>query len=193
VYGRVSDIDHAANEERLREMTGLLLASEAYELITSLPPEAIAEVDIPFQSFTLYDVPAAGDVRVFAIPDVLLVYDGQAHIIDWKTGDVTRGSIRDQVGVYLLYVHQEYNISVDDIIVHVADIGVSGKSVQPESVPTAAEARVFVEASIQMMVEQMDYLQYNTVAIENFPLTDELSRCTRCPFKRACWRHEDNA
>lgn len=187
----VFTLDHDAAEKQLVDLTHTLLESEAYGLISGTPPRDICEIDEPFQSFELPNVPALGTVRVFAIPDVLL-YDGESiHIVDWKTGDVELASIRQQAGIYRLYAHHTYHLPEDAIHVSIADLGQRGESVKPPGgTPSIAEAAAFAHTSIAEMVARMEDVEYHTVPIRRFPMTDNLSFCQRCGFKRACWRYE---
>jgi len=181
-------------ENTVASLAKTLIHSDAYQWITSLPPEAIVEVDEPFQSFDLEDVPPLGFVRVFAIPDVLVQNKGMITIIDWKTGDAARESIRDQAGVYRYYAHKTYGVPEHQINVQIIELAGSGGTVSPSGgVPSLEESRGFITSSIARMVEQMDYMEYNTVALRDFPMTDNLAICRHCGFQRACWRDERNA
>jgi hypothetical protein len=183
-------LDRDAAEQAVVDLTHTLLESEAYDLIKSMPSQAIREVDEAFQEFEMRDVPLLGRVRVFAIPDVLLYHEGQIHIIDWKTGDTETAGIHDQAGIYRLYAHYQYKLSEKDIRVVIADLGREGQSVDPPGgTPSLDEAKALIYASVQAMVEQMNDIEYNTVTIRNFPMTDDLSICQWCGFKRACWRN----
>lgn len=168
-----------------------LLGSEGYAFATGQPASTIYEIDEPFQSFMLKDVPKLGEVKTFAIPDVLL-HDGETiQIIDWKTGSVEVSSIRDQAGIYRLYAHHRYGLPGDQIGVLFAALGDDGSSVEaPGGTPSVEEARALAYDSILEMTALMDNVEYNTVAVKNFPRTDDLSLCQQCGFKRACWRHE---
>lgn len=184
-------IDRDTAEVALVDLANTFFESEAWEMIRGMAPEAVREVDTPFQSFVLTDVPRIGEVRAFAIPDVLLQYDDSITIIDWKTGDVSRESIRDQAGVYRLYAHLTYGVPEEAIEVVIADLGNYGESVEPPGgTPPVAESRLLALHSIQDMVARMEDIRYNTASIKNFPRTDNLALCQWCGFKRACWRHE---
>jgi hypothetical protein len=185
-------LDWHTAEKLVVDLTHVMLESDAYNFITSLPRHAVYEVDEPFQSFQLPGVPLLGDVRVFAIPDVLL-HDGETiHIIDWKTGDVERPEIRDQAGIYRLYAHQRYDLPGEQVEVSFSALDSGGISVEaPGGTPSIEEARALAHASMRAMVEHMSDFEYNTVMIDDFPMTDDRSICRRCGFKRACWRHEE--
>jgi hypothetical protein len=180
-----------AAEQIVRERAEAFLDSEGWLLIQSLPPDHIAEADEDFQSFTLTDVPDMPvGVTVFAIPDVLL-HDGERIIIiDWKTGNIDYESIQHQAGVYRLYAHLTYGLPEEAITVKIADLAGDGALVDPPGgTPSLEEAEQFVRGSIAQMFASMQSIDYNTVAIKDFPRTDDLSVCQMCGFKRACWRH----
>lgn len=182
-------VDSAA-EQTLRDLIHNYLKSESYALIHSLPPQSIYEIDESFQSFMIEGVPKLGSVRIFAIPDVLLMHNNTVTILDWKTGDAERELIRYQAGVYRLYAHEVYDVPEHAINVQIVDLARGGQILEPPGgTPTLEEAREFITHSIALMVERMDYPVYNTVSIGNFPMTDDLVLCQTCPFKRACWRH----
>lgn len=188
-------IDRDAAEALVVDLARTFLESDAYGFIKSLPPQAIREVDEPFQSFELSDVLSAGKLRVFAIPDVLLLngeaIDKTIYIIDWKTGDAAHEGIRWQAGVYRLYAHQAYNLPAESIHVAIADLENIGESIDPTGgVPSLDETRAFVGASAKAMLDRLDDVAFNTASIGSFPMTDDLEMCQQCGFKRACWRHE---
>jgi hypothetical protein len=178
-------------EERVVFLMHSLLGSEAYTHILSIPPQHIREVDEPFQSFTLEGVAGIGGVKVFAIPDVLL-HDGKSiRIVDWKTGEVDHTGIAEQAGIYRLYAYQRYGLPEARITVEIANLPGSGESVEPPGgTPSVADATRFAHRSIGAMVALIENMSYHTVKISDFPMTDDLSICQRCGFKRACWRHE---
>ena len=178
-------------EEIVRQRAESFFDSEGWQLIQSLPPDRVAEADEEFQSFTLTGVPEMpGGVTVFAIPDVLLRDGEHITIIDWKTGGVDYESIRQQAGVYRLYAHWTYDVPEEAITVKIADLAGDGALVDPpDGTPSLSEAEQFVRGSIAQMFASMQSIDYNTVAIKDFPRTDDLNVCQMCGFKRACWRH----
>lgn len=186
----VFPLDCDTGARQVKEHIAALWSSEAYNLITSLPAEAILEVDEPFQSFNLTGIPRIRRaIRLFAIPDVLLRIDNRLIVVDWKTGDVERETIRDQAGVYRLYAHLKYAIPEERIDVHIADLAGGGKTIAPPGgAPSLQAAREFIHTSIAAMVEQMNDFEYNTAEIARFPMTDDTSVCKGCAFRRACWR-----
>ncbi len=190
--GESSSIDHDAAEALVGDLANTLMESEAFKHITKLRPSVILEVDEPFQAFPLQDVPVLGSVHTFAIPDVLIHHGQSIEIIDWKTGDAEAATIRDQAGIYRLYASERYRLQDDAIHVIISDLGSGGHSIEPAGgTPTVEEARQFALDSIQAMVDRMEDVDYHTVSIVDYPMTEDLSICHQCRFKRACWRHED--
>ncbi len=180
-----STIDYGAAEQLVAALTRTLLESETLAAIRSLPPEAIREVDEPFQSF-LFD-----GVKTFAIPDVLLEGDDRITIIDWKTGDITGEIIPWQAGVYRVYAHHTYGTPEEAIEVLIAELADAGQTAPPiGGLPTLTETETFMRASMKAMIDKMENVDYHTASISDFPMTDDQALCQRCAFKRACWRHE---
>jgi hypothetical protein len=178
-------IDRDAAEGLVADLTRTLLESETLVAIRRLPPEALREVDEPFQHF-FFD-----DIKTFAIPDVLLEADDRMTIIDWKTGDVTDEMIPWQAGVYRVYTHHTYGYPEEAIDVLIAELADAGQSAPPVGgLPTLAETEAFIRASMKAMIDKMENVDYHTVSISDFPMTDNIELCQRCAFKRACWRHE---
>jgi hypothetical protein len=178
-------------ESLVVDMTRTLLASDAYNLILSLAPEDIIEIDDEFQSFELEGIFEQGTLTVFAIPDVLLRLEDHYYLIDWKTGDVAQDGIRLQVGVYRLYVYHEYQATENTIYATIVDLGGEGESVDPPGrAQSVSEAHWFIRHSAGEMVARLEDKAYNTAAIKDFPMTHDLTLCRTCNFKRACWRHE---
>ena len=182
------DLDEAA--VRVTDLAHTFLDSEAYALICE-HPEHVLEIDVPFQSFYFDSGTRMKQVRVFAIPDVLLHDGEQITVIDWKTGDVSEPGIRKQAGVYRVYAHHEYGLPEDAIQVQISALGDDGETVDPPGgTPPVAEATEFIRGSIGQMVDLMEDVTFNTVPIRSFPMTGDRSQCIRCGFQRACWRHE---
>ncbi len=190
VYNTPSfDDETRLGEERITGLMATLFASDAFQWIRSLPAASIFEIDPPFQTFTLDAIPDIGTCAVFAIPDVL-VHDGeQITIIDWKTGDHEKEGIRLQAGVYRLYAMKKYQVPEEAASVVISALGADGASVAPAGgLPPAAEAHDAIFGSIAEMLGCLQSIKFNTAAIKDFPMTDDLSQCEECAFRRACWR-----
>lgn len=185
--------DIRSGEGRVTSLMNTLFGSEAYRWIQTLPTQALFEIDPPFQTFMLNDIPQLGTCAIFAIPDVLVHDDGKITIIDWKTGDHEKEGIRLQAGVYRLYAIQKYQAPEEAVTVVISALGADGASLPPAGgLPTAAEAQDAILSSIADMLGCLQSVKYNTAAIGDFPMTDDLSQCKECAFRRACWRDENS-
>lgn len=174
---------------RVAELVDTMVTSDAYQWLLSIPPEQIAELDVPFQSFDYTPPGTRQTIPVFAIPDVLVAQDDLITIIDWKTGSVDGEEYGLQAGVYRLYAASEYDEPEDHIIVRLADLGGDGALVEPAGgVPALDEANAFIAGSITAMIEQMNDSKYNTVSVHNAPMTGDLALCARCRFRMVCKR-----
>jgi len=190
VYPGEAELDRSAAEMAVYDTAQTFLESDAYGFIKSVPPNAIAEVDEPFQSFE-YPLPGHEPIPVYAIPDVLLNHQGNIYMIDWKTGDVAREGIRQQAGVYQLYVARKYEISAANIHMAISELGGVGESFEPPGgMPSLKETSTFIQQSIEAMLGRLEDAAHNSAAIKDFPMTDDRSICQGCGFKRACWRHK---
>ncbi|NDJ35109.1 MAG: PD-(D/E)XK nuclease family protein [Chloroflexi bacterium] len=175
-------------EELLEGLLDNLLASDTYKSLTNLPGGLFQEIDEAFQSFELEGIARLGTVRTFAIPDVLILNDRTLRIVDWKTGSTTPDSVRWQAGIYQLYAGLTYDLQEEEISVEIVDL-TQGSSGEPAGgTPGFAETRAFIETSIAEMVDLMADVDYHTVSIRDFPMTDDLTLCQTCNFKRACRR-----
>jgi hypothetical protein len=184
-----STLDRDEAERSVYDLMQTLLASDAFNAIAGLPASAIKEIDEPFQSFTLGGIAGLTTLTVFAIPDVLLKQKDAITIIDWKTGDTGKEAIRWQAGVYRLYAHTQYKSPEDSIQILISDLGNHGESLDPPGgTPSLAETRTFIDRSVNQMQALLDNEYYNTAAIGVYPMTNDLTLCQRCAFKRACWR-----
>jgi hypothetical protein len=191
IYGDASEIDSLEDTSKVEKTARAFFESEAFRYVMSQPPDSIIEVDEPFQSFTIHNVTHLGDVRVFAIPDLVLQIEDRLSIIDWKTGDVTHESLAWQAAIYRMYAAATYGIPADGVAVWLADISGDGKLIDPPGqMPSVKETEHLLLESIGAMVDLMEDPAYNTAPIRNFPMTDNLNICRGCGFKRACWRHE---
>jgi hypothetical protein len=174
---------HPAYAE-VKNLMRAFLTSAAYQRLLSLPPETVLEVDEAFQTFDF--VTEDDTVPVYAIPDVLYRGDNSIHIIDWKTGLPERDMADRQAHVYGVYAHTTYNIL--DIHAHIVTLS------KPEAAysmrPSVEVGSALIATSIAMMMDHLEDSSYQTARIRNFPMTDDLSTCKTCPFKRVCWRHD---
>ncbi len=114
---------------------------------------------------------------------------GGAEIYDWKTGAVKPDEDRIQLAGYTLWMESRHGIDPErvknrlvylgpEVIVHDFVLG-----------PVELEqARGEIRASVAAMRARLADPATNRADREDFPLTDDRSRCSTCGFRRLCGR-----
>jgi hypothetical protein len=173
------------NAETVRSALSWFFNSRWPELARGLKREQWLEVDAgaDFSTFTL------DGVKVFAIPDfAYLEADGTPVVVDWKTGKA-RDGYDEQVLGYALYVTQRYRLPLEKVrasLVYLND-GVEHAVQVDRDAVEGFKAR-FAQ-SVARMRELLANPATNTPKDESaFPLTEDLSACVRCAFRRPCGR-----
>lgn len=184
-YHTTYDAEHARSN--VAQFTAALVHHPALQLI--IDANAVLENDNAFQSFTV-NVPTVGDVAVYAVPDVLIeASSGRAVIIDWKSGAPKPEDMRIQASTYSFYTHRLHQFS-EEAIRAVFAILDDPALLWAETDPLT-DTQALITNSIQEMAGLLIDQDYQTVTIEDFPMTDDLVRCQTCSFRRICWRHEE--
>jgi len=113
--------------------------------------------------------------------------DGKRVIWDWKSGDEEEVN-EFQGAVYALYGQRAWGLLTDRLRMHLAYL-------QPQRVQELiltpellAQTQVQIEASIAAMRARLWDVEENVAHIDDFPMTDDLARCSGCVFKRLCGR-----
>jgi hypothetical protein len=128
-------------------------------------------------------------VKMFAIPDFAFRDEsGRITVVDWKTGAPHAG-YADQVVGYALYLAHRHRVEPSDIRCRLVFLS-AGEEVD---VPVDSEAVQRFSAHFRESVERMRELLLNAasntpVDAAQFPMTEDLSQCARCAFRRACGR-----
>ncbi len=173
------------NAETVRSALGWFFNSRWPELARGLKPAQWLEVDAgaDFSTFTL------DGVKVFAIPDfAYLEADGTPVVVDWKTGKA-RDGYDEQVLGYALYVSQRYQQPLEKVrasLVYLND-GVEHAVQVDRDAMEGFKAR-FAQSVARMRELLADPATNTPKDASAFPLTDELSSCARCAFRRPCGR-----
>ena len=130
-------------------------------------------------------------VKIFAVPDfAFLEPDGSAHIVDWKTGQAREG-YDDQLLAYALYLNARYGLPVEPMKVTLVYLN-EGKQLTVGIDPVAMEAfKAKFEKSTGSMKALLSNAETNTPLPESaFKMTDQLTACARCVFRRPCGREQ---
>ncbi len=128
-------------------------------------------------------------VKVFAVPDFAYVgEDGAPVVVDWKTGKMREG-YGPQVLAYALYIASRYNFPPEAVRATLVFLNAGVEEivrVDPESlVAFKSRFRRSVDAMKQLIVDPSANAPRSE---EHFPMTDDLTLCARCAFRRVCGR-----
>jgi hypothetical protein len=131
-----------------------------------------------------------GRVKVYAIPDYVWRKGAAFMIHDWKTG-MRRGEHERQLGIYGLWAQTKHNVMPNEITLQVEYLE-SGET-QPivYDVPTAAAVCEFIMSSVNEMRRYLvggDLEKNEALPHDEFPKTEDLTRCRLCNYREACNR-----
>ena len=113
--------------------------------------------------------------------------DGRRDIWDWKSGE-GKAVNEFQGAVYALYGQHAWGTPVDNLQTRIAYLQpqrIEELTLTPELL---AQTQARIEASISAMQGRLRDVEENVASIDGFPMTDDLTRCSHCVFKRLCDR-----
>ena len=113
--------------------------------------------------------------------------DGEYVIWDWKSGDKKEAN-EFQGAVYALYGQRAWKVPVERLRMRIAYLQpqVVQELVLTPEVLTETQARI--QASIGAMRARLRDVEENVAHVDDFPMTDDLTLCSRCVFRRLCGR-----
>jgi CRISPR/Cas system-associated exonuclease Cas4 (RecB family) len=179
---RVSDDEWRATSQRAREALRSFFASDVFREIRETDPRTWFPIEEMGQ-FEFEGVP------VWAVLDFAMRRpDGGAEIFDWKTG-VPADANRLQLVCYALFMRSAHDVPIDRIACRLVYLG-SSVDVRNVAMQTrdVDDARHAVRESIVAMRRRVRDLRNNVADREEFPMTDDLSKCAVCVFRRLCER-----
>jgi len=119
--------------------------------------------------------------------------DGALQIIDWKTGNENRQSLRQQLGCYGLYAMDKWGLGVEAIQPSGVFLNDGGRS---SSYPIDAELLISVKdqilCSIRAMKSKLRDKDNNAADEDDFELSQDESSCACCTFRKVCPRFKEN-
>ncbi len=157
--------------------------TRTHQTMLQLGPSGIVEWE-KLQNITL-----AG-CKVWVSPDLILRgRDAGLTIVDWKTGTSSPSEgARLQLAIYGLYAVRAYGARTQRLLGVEENLRTGEDHVYPLKEWVLEEARKYAEDSIQRMQALLHDRERNVALVRDFPMTDELARCTGCRFRRACDR-----
>ncbi|MHC5009509.1 MAG: PD-(D/E)XK nuclease family protein [Planctomycetota bacterium] len=179
----VPDEEWRACNDKARAAVRGFLESDVFARIRATDPSTW----FPIETLDQFDLDGVG---VWAVPDFAYrLPDGGAEIYDWKTGAVSEDANRLQLACYTLYVATNHGVDPLRVKNHVVYLG--PEVVVHDFVLTAEEieeARTAIRASMDEMRARLADPAANRAEREDFPLTDDLSKCEVCVYRRLCGR-----
>ncbi len=183
-YGEaVSPDEWASMNDRARTALAAWIDSPLFDEIRTSDPSRWLPIE-KLEQFMLDDTP------VWVVLDFARrLADDTVHIYDWKTGKVAPDANRPQLGCYTLFVGERYGVPFDRVVNHLVYLGDTMTPVTFQLDATDLETtRSFLRESIARMKARLLDPADNAARREDFPLTDDLTRCAGCAYRSLCGR-----
>ncbi len=175
-----------SNWEGAKAALEWFFSSRWIPLARSLKPKQWLEVDSKSFDESIFHLDG---VKVFAIPDFAFVDDeGNPVVVDWKTGQA-RDGYDEQILGYALYLHHRYQLPLEKM--QAALVYLNGgleRLVRIDQESVGAFQAHFARSVARMRELLADPKANVPRERAAFPMTDDLSSCARCVFRRACGR-----
>jgi hypothetical protein len=175
----VTDDEWRESADHARRCLRAFLASPLRARLDGLAPADFLSID------DLMDFSLDG-VKVNVALDLCVREAGGVTIYDWKTGATDGAATADQLAVYALFAHERWDIPADRVALVEVNLA-SGRTVSHASAGVDLDgARARIRASVAAMKACLVDPVANVAAEDAFPLTENISKCGRCRFKRIC-------
>jgi hypothetical protein len=179
----ISREEWKAMSEKAREAVRSFLRSPLFESIRRSDPRTWLPIEEPAQ-FDFEGTP------IWAVLDFALRRpDGGVEVYDWKTGVVDPEGARLQMACYALFLHSAHGIDPQAIRTHLVYLG---REVQVHDFAATPhdldEARHAIRRSVAAMRSRLQDPARNAADRAAFPMTEDVSRCAVCVFRRLCGR-----
>jgi CRISPR/Cas system-associated exonuclease Cas4 (RecB family) len=127
--------------------------------------------------------------KIFALPDFAFFdEDGSPTVVDWKTGKALPGYDHQVLG-YALYLADRYDLSLERMRAVIVYLNEGTEQIVPVSPDALDGFKSHFQRSVLGMRQLLSDPTTNTPRPqEHFPMTQDLSLCARCVFRRICGR-----
>ncbi len=126
--------------------------------------------------------------KVYVAPDFALTNDqGNALLIDWKTGRPGEGHDRMQLVCYGLFARDKWGVDPRRSIGELHYLLTDDVDIVTLDEAALAEGTAHMRDSIREMKALLTDPDENTARIERFAQTADRAVCARCNFRRLCW------
>ncbi len=132
--------------------------------------------------------------KVWVQIDLARRVEDTIYLYDWKTGAIDEQELRQQLGIYGLYLRHTRpevtsgGVSVRGIVYALAE---DRRLEFDLDEATLQNAQTVAETSIAQLQGLLLDPQANLAELRRFPMIDELSVCRRCQFREPCERDEE--
>ncbi|MBN93501.1 MAG: hypothetical protein CL928_05425 [Deltaproteobacteria bacterium] len=125
---------------------------------------------------------------VYVKPDLAFHHpdDDMLWLVDWKTG-ASRAEDQLQLATYALFARENWGVepsNVKGVLVYLAAGEERTVPVGPADLRRAEDA---IRQSMTTMLQLLDDKERNLGSIDQFPPTDERTRCDTCNFQQLCF------
>ena len=158
----------------------LFLNSDLYARLGRQPPESFLELET-LQAFNL------AETKVWVQMDLAQQEDHIIYIYDWKTRRSVEDELRQQLGIYGLYLRQTrpqiaalqgmvYDLAADKLL----EFDLDDAALQSTETTIAASIAHLRGLLLDPVI--------NLAGLDRFPMIDDLAVCRLCQFRELCGR-----
>ena len=186
----VSDNEWRRMKDRVMTCLDHFYASEIRDIILKVGIENWLPIDVmdsfAFEGVTVYVAPD------FAIRNM----QGNALLIDWKTGRSDSGDDRIQIVCYGLFAREKWGIEPERAVGELHYLLTRQHAIVTLDEASLAEGLELMRASMRGMRDLLADPERNLAVEDDFPRTENLARCEHCNFRKVCrpeWPEESLA
>ncbi|MEW5958251.1 MAG: PD-(D/E)XK nuclease family protein [Chloroflexota bacterium] len=166
---------------RAEQLLRTFLQSALYAHLRRQSPATFLDVE-ELRAFTL-----AG-AKVWVQLDLARREEDTIIVYDWKTGPVEEAEVRQQLGIYGLYLRQAWPEPVKGVRGIVYALAEDRLLEFELDEPALQETQAAVEAGIAELRARLLEPRSNLAELRRFPMIDDLAECRRCQFRELCGR-----
>ena len=128
------------------------------------------------------------DTTVYVAPDFALRNNqGNALLIDWKTGRPEHAGDRTQIVCYGLFARRKWGVDPERAVGELHYLLTGDVQIVTLDEAALAEGAEHIRGSILAMKALLDDPGTNLAREEVFPQTEDRETCARCNFRKICW------
>jgi len=152
-------------------------------------PDLLARVDASgFRNIEQLASLTIDGQTVFVKPDLAFEHpdDGVLWLVDWKTGRSREEDLL-QVATYALFARQTWGVAPANVKGVLVYLGTGEEQSVPVGSDDLTRAEDAIRESMSHMLQLLEDPDQNRGTIDDFPPTDDLTRCDTCNFRQLCF------